>query len=242
MVGGEWGGGGAGERAGERQAHDVMGEATPAGVIAAQPGKDRAQHVVAGDQRQYGGKAHLEADAQHLPRRDQHDDRRGERQRAQRNRAAADQDAQRDQRGHGETADDGHVGAREHHIEAADHEGRDGCDLLAGPVQRSPFGQRQRSTGHAKDQRHDDADMQAGDGEQVGEAGIAERLAVGGRDGGGVAGEQRRGDGAVLVRQDGADARGNDFAKVLQPARRAVRGGVRGDLGAAQGEAIGADA
>ena len=82
--------------------------------------------------------------------------------------------------------------------------------------------------------------MQPGDGQQVGEAGIAERAAVGLGDAAGGAGQQGGGDGAGAARQHRADARGDAFRAAAAAARRrtgcaaasTTTGSERGAVGA----------
>ncbi len=82
--------------------------------------------------------------------------------------------------------------------------------------------------------------METGDDEDVGQAGIAERTGLLRRDGMGLAGDERRGDGAGIARQRGADAGGDDgahrFDRAL-PARRTGALGRRHALRGAEREA-----
>ena len=76
------------------------------------------------------------------------------------------------------------MGAGQGQIEQAGGDGGEGRDLLYGPAQGGAFRGGQGGSHGGKDQAHDDADMQAGDGEQVGQAAGLEGGAVRGGNGG----------------------------------------------------------
>jgi len=164
---------------------------------AAQPGEQRLHDFVARNQREHGGEAHLEADAHHFPGRREHQPDRGKGQSPERQGAAAQDDAEGDQRGHREAAQDRHVHAGQHEVARPRcQRGRRG-ELLARPMQRRPLRERKAETGRPHGQSHDDADVQPSHGEQVGQPRVAERRPVGRRDRSARAGQQRGGDRAV---------------------------------------------
>ncbi len=110
------------------------------GAVAAEFPQRRAQHLVAGDQRQHRRKAHLKRYARYILRLEQNQHHRGQSEAAQRDSASPGKHREGIETGHGETANDGQVHARQHHVSAADHQGRDGCQLLRRPVQGGMFG------------------------------------------------------------------------------------------------------
>ncbi len=237
MVGGEWRRRGAGQQAGQCQRDDVVRRPSQASAGAAKPGEQRLHDLVARDQGEHGGEAHLEADAHDLPRRREHQRDGGEREPAQRQGAAAEDDAEGDQCCHREAAQDRHVHARQHEVASARHQCRGSRELLAGPVQGRPLREREAEPGRSHREPHDDADVQPGHGQQMGQPRVAERRPVRERDRASRPGQQGGRDRAVGAGQRRHDPLGNPIPHCLHRPRDAARGGLRDPLRRADREA-----
>ena len=125
---------------------------------------------------------------------------------------ASEHHAPHDQRALGRRRPAGETGI-EHGREDRER-GRPFLDRIA---QRHPRHERQRKAQSEEEQAGGDRDMQAGDRQQVRQAGIAHGVEVGGAQRGLVAHRQRDGDGAGRFRQLAADALRDRGARRMDP-------------------------
>ncbi len=193
------GGKGAGGEPGDGRRDHQRGDPAQRRMQAPQPrAAQRREHR---DQRRGRREGHLEAGAhQRLGAQDQ-DDHRGQRHRAQRQRAAVEQDRGQHHRHHDEGALGRDIAARQREVERAGGQRHDGGDPVHGPAQRGARPERQPVARGGEDEARQHAHVQARDRQKMREVGDPQRLQRGLVHARAVAGGEGGGEGAEPVRQ-----------------------------------------
>ena len=196
----------AGDERGHRDAEHGLGEPPARRGLGHLPPRPAAQRLVDGDHRHRRGERHLEPGLDQALGREDEDDERGERDRAHGERRPVEQHRDQHRRRH-------HVGALRRHLGARDDQvgrPRRGApprprSSSAATCSASARHQRQPVADDREDRRREQRHVQAGDRDDVVEVRGAQRRLGRAIDARAVAGQDRRGEGAVLARDPRLD-------------------------------------
>ena len=196
-----------GDERGDRDPEHRPGEAPARRDLGMDPPRAPAQRLVGGDERDGRRERHLEAGLGQALGRDGENEERRERDRAHGQRRAIEEDGDEDHRRHDIGALRRDVAARDQQVGAGGDERDDGGDLLQRPVQRQPRHQRAAAADDREDRGGEQRHVEARDRDDVVEARHPQRVLGRAVDARAVAGQDRRGEGAVLPGHQPLDVR-----------------------------------
>ena len=182
------------------------------------------------DQRGGGGERHLEAGRDDGFGLQDHDERHGDGERAEGQRGAVEQLCAEADQGDdvGALGRDLHAGDGE--VERAGDDGGERCGLHGGDAQRERFDQRPGEADEEEDHAADQHHVDAGDRQQVREAGEAQGFGVFRRDEAAVAGDHGGGHAAAFLAGGFVDVLGERAADGAEPVEDGVGGCAGGRM------------